>query len=204
MSERVIDRFEIVEIDRQQGDILIFTAVRDFLRDAVLERVTIGEAGQHVMLGHMLQSFLRLDPARHIGADAKIAANLAGLAVTRGCRQRNEVTGPVGIMKDRQDIGIGPHFLQGAEHFLHLALVELDHAQVMLSHNLVQIRCDRLHQPATRGSDIAFEIGFPVQVSGKISQMRELASSDFLGFAQLLVLSQDQGQKHAGDHKYNR
>ena len=91
MAICVIDGLEIIQGDGEQGDILIILAGTDIAFNSVLEGVAIGKTGQHIMLGHMSQPALRLDPAGHICADAEIADNVASrIEARRGC-QRNDL-----------------------------------------------------------------------------------------------------------------
>ena len=67
MAERVVDVLEAVEVDEQHADAAaVAPRLRDRLRQALLQQQAVGQAGERVARGHVLQALLGLDARRHV------------------------------------------------------------------------------------------------------------------------------------------
>ena len=67
VAERVVDVLEPVEVDEQHADATAAALrLRNRLRQALVQQQAIGQSGQRVARGHVLQPLLRLDPRRHV------------------------------------------------------------------------------------------------------------------------------------------
>ena len=67
VAERVVDVLEAVEVDEQHADAAAAALrLRDRLREPLVQQQAVGQSGQRVARGHVLQAFLGLDPQRHV------------------------------------------------------------------------------------------------------------------------------------------
>jgi hypothetical protein len=49
VAERVVDLFEVVEVDQQQGDHAVLGAAREVLLGPLVQLAAVGQAGQRVV-----------------------------------------------------------------------------------------------------------------------------------------------------------
>ena len=68
VAERVVDHLEAIKIEEQQQTALV-VALRLFhgVLDAVVKQQAVRQAGQRIMMRHVIESLLRIVNGRHIG-----------------------------------------------------------------------------------------------------------------------------------------
>ncbi|MNM88663.1 hypothetical protein D3C81_1008850 [compost metagenome] len=90
MAEAVVDPLEVVDIHQQQAQRSLAAAVQA-LAEGVDEEVAVGQAGEIVAVGELLDVLLGQLAARDVFVDADVVGRLAVLRADLGQRQLRPV-----------------------------------------------------------------------------------------------------------------
>ena len=92
MPERIVDRLEMIEIDKHQGDLLALAFGSDQrLFDPILQQGAVGQAGQWIIICQLADTLLRGVPLGDIGFNANVIKHFSGSAMINADRQPDRV-----------------------------------------------------------------------------------------------------------------